>query len=115
MTRVIKDTADHVIQHDKGELSDLLMELRDEVGKEFLDALLDLELLAGKFLIDELQEGEPLLPLIEERRLKLEASPASLSKLLRVKMLLSDVQYQFQRIDDAEDNEEDIWKLLARQ
>ena len=65
---------------------------------------------------------EPLLPLIEERRLKLEASPASLSKLLRVKMLLSDinnnrrrVQEQFQRIDDAGDNEEDIWKLLARQ
>ena len=33
MTRVIKDTVDHVIQHDKEELSDLLMELRDEVGK----------------------------------------------------------------------------------
>ena len=52
----------------------------------------------------------------------MEASPTSLSKLLRVKMLLSDinnnrrrVQELFQRIDDAEDNEEDIWKLLARQ
>ena len=40
----------------------------------------------------------------------------SLSKLLRVKMLLSDinnnrrrVQELFQRIDDAEDNEENIW------
>ena len=50
------------------------------------------------------------------------ASPASLSKLLRVKMLLSDInnnrrraQELFQRIDDAEDNEEDIWELLARQ
>ena len=52
MTRIIKDTVDHVIQHDKEDLSDLLIELRDEVGKEFLDALLDLELLAGKFLID---------------------------------------------------------------
>ena len=56
MTRVIKVTIDHVIQHDKEELSDLVMELRDEVGKEFLDALLDLELLAGEFLIDEFQE-----------------------------------------------------------
>ena len=81
-----------------------------------------MKLLAGKFLIDEFQEGEPLLPLIEEQRLKLEASPASLSKLLRVKMLLNDinnnrrrVQELFQRSDDAEDNEEDIWKLLARQ
>ena len=29
---VIKGTVDHVIQHDKEELSDLIMELRDEVG-----------------------------------------------------------------------------------
>ena len=36
MTRVIKDTVDHVIQQDKEELSDLLMELREEGGKEFL-------------------------------------------------------------------------------
>ena len=122
MTRIIKDTVDHVIQHDKEELSDLLMLLWDEVGKEFLDALLDLELLSGKFRIDEFQEVEPLLPLIEERRLKLEAAPASFSKLLSAKMLLSDinnncrrVQELFPRIDDAEDNEEDIWKLLARQ
>ena len=35
MTRVIKDTVPHVILHDKEDLSDLLMELRDEVGKEF--------------------------------------------------------------------------------
>ena len=62
-----------------------------------------------------------MLTLIEEQRLKLETSPASLTKLLRVQMLLSDinnnrrrVQELFQRIDDAEDNEEDIWKLLAR-
>ena len=125
MTRAIKDTVDHVIQQDKEELSDLLMELRDEVGKEFLDALLDLELLAGKFRIDEFQEGGgggALLPLIEERRLKLEASPVSFTKLFRVKMLLSDinnirrrVQELFQRVDDAKDNEEDIWKLLALQ
>ena len=71
MTRVIKDTVAHVILHDKEKLSDLLMELRDEVGKEFLDALLDLELLVDKFLIDE------LLPLIEERRLKLEVEITS--------------------------------------
>ena len=36
MPRVIKDTVDHVIHHDKEKLSDLLMELRDEVGKEML-------------------------------------------------------------------------------
>ena len=31
MTRVIKNTVDHVIRHDTRELSDLLMELRDDV------------------------------------------------------------------------------------
>ena len=67
VTRVIKDTVGHLIQHDKEELSDLLMELCNKVGKDFLDALLDLELLADKFLINESQEGKPLLPLIEER------------------------------------------------
>ena len=89
-----------MIQHDKEELSDLLMELRDEVGKQFLNALLDLELLAGKLLMGEFQEGEPLLPLIEEQRLKLEASPASLSKLLRVKMLLSDIDNNRRRVQE---------------
>ena len=79
-----------------------------------------MQLLTGNFFISEFQEGEPLLPLIEERRLKLEASPASLTKLLRAKMLLSDnnrrrVQELFQRIDEAEDNEEDIRKLFAHQ
>ena len=111
-----------MIQHDKKELSNLFIELQDEVGKEFLDTLLALELLAGKFLIDEFQEREPLLPLLEERRLQLEATPTSLSKLLRVNILLGDinnnrrrVQELFQRNDDAEDNEEDICKMLARQ
>ena len=64
------------------------MELRNEVGDEFLDALIDLDLLAGKFLENEFDNGTQLLPLIEERRLELEASPASSSKLLRVKILL---------------------------
>ena len=52
MTRVIKNTVDHVIQHDMKELSDL-MELPDDVDGELLDALIDLELLVGKFLVDE--------------------------------------------------------------
>ena len=63
-----------------------------------------------------------LLPLIEDRRLKLEESQVSLLKLLHVKMLLVDinnnrchVQELFLRIDDVDDNEEDIWKLLAWQ
>ena len=72
--------------------------------------------------MNEFEDGAQLLPLIEEKRLALEASPASPSKLLRVKILLDDLQNNrhriqeiFQRIDDAEENEEDIWKNLVRE
>ena len=122
MTRVIKNIVDNVIQHDTKELSDLLMELRNDVDGESLDALIDLELLVGKFLVDEYENEQSLLPLIEERRLKLEASPASKSKLLRMKMLLDDINNNrrrireiFQRIDHADNNEEDVWKMLVRE
>jgi len=61
-------------------------------GGEFLDVLIDLDLLAGKFLENEFEDnGAQLLSLIEEKRLALEASPASSSKLLRVKILLDDL------------------------
>ena len=60
--------------------------------------------------------------MIEEIILKLETSPASPLKLLHVKILLDDiknnrhrVQEIFQRIDDAEDNENNIWKFLVRE
>ena len=79
--------------------------------------------LADQFLIQEFKDdGEPLLPLIEERRLALDASLASPSKLLRLKILLDDINNNrhrireiFQRINDADDNEKDIWKILARE
>ena len=123
MERVIRDVINHVIQHDKQELSELLIEIRDEVGEEFLDNTSALLLLADKFLINEFNDdGKQLLPLIEETTLSLEASPVSPSKLLRLKILLDDInnnrrriQEIFQRIDDAQDNEEDIWKMLVRE
>ena len=123
MGRIIKETVDYVIRLDKEELSGLLMELRDEVGTgEFLDVLIDLDLLAGKFLENEFDDGVLLLPLIEEKQAALEASAASPSKLLRMKILLDDLQNNrhrieeiFQGIDDAEENEGDIWKILVRE
>ena len=123
MSRIVKETVDFVIRLDKEELSGLLMELRDEVGGgEFLDTLIDLDLLSGKFLENEFDDGVLLLPLIEEKLLALEASPTSPSKLLRMKILLDDLQNNrhriqeiFQRIDDAEENEESIWKMLVRE
>ena len=70
-----------MIQPDMKDLSDLLMELRNDVDGESLDALIDLELLVGKFLVDEYENEQSLLRLIEERRLKLEASASSKSKI----------------------------------
>ena len=83
-TKIVNGVVRHVIEHDVKELSDLLMELRNDVDGELVDALIDLELLVGKFLGDEYENEQSLLPLIEERRLKLEVSPASKSKLLRM-------------------------------
>ena len=101
---------------------DLLLELRNDVDGESLDALIDLELLVDKFRVDEYENEQLLLPLKGERRLKLEASPASKSKLLRMNMLLDDINNNcrrireiFQRIDDADDNEEGVWKMLVRE
>ena len=45
----------------------------------------------GKFLVDEYENEQSLLLLIEERRLKLEASPTSKSELLHMNMLLDDI------------------------
>ena len=67
------------------------------MSMESLDALIDLELLVGKFLVDEYENEQSLLPLIEERRLKLEASPTSKSKLLRMNMLLDDININRRR------------------
>ena len=98
------------------------MELRDDVDGKLLDALIDLELLVSKFLVDEYENEQSLLPLIIERRLKLEASPAAKSKLLRMNMLWDDINNNrrrireiFQRVDDADDNEEDVLKMLVRE
>ena len=111
-----------MIQHDTKELSDLLIELQDKVSDEFLDALIELEFLVGKFLVDEYEKEQALLPLREERRVKLEASQAPKSKLLHMKTLLDDMNSNrrrireiFQHVDDADDNEEDVWKMLVRE
>ena len=73
-------------------MTELLIEIRYEVGEEFLDNASALLLLADKFMINEFNnDGEQILPLIEERRLALGNSKASLSKLLRLKILLDDI------------------------
>ena len=64
-TKIVNGVVHHLIEHDVKELSDLLMELRDDVDGELLEALIDLELLVGKFLVDEYEYEQSLLPLLE--------------------------------------------------
>ena len=99
MRRVIKDAVDQVIQHDKERTIWFSF-----ATKLVLDALLDLELLAGKFLIDEFQAI-----VTNDRRTesKVRSISGVIIEILRVKMLLIDINNN--RIDDAADNEEDIW------
>ena len=61
-TKIVNGVVHHVIEHDVKKLFDLLMELRNDVDGELLDALIDLELLVGKFLVDEYENEQSLLP-----------------------------------------------------
>ena len=116
MKKVIKDVFDHIIQHDKQELIELSVELCREIGEEEVSLLISL---VNQFFD---YDGVELLPLIEEQRRALDKSKATPSTLLRIKILLDDIdsnrrriQEIFQRIDDANENEEDIWKMLVRE
>ena len=116
MKKVIRDVFDHIIQHDKQELIELSVELCREIGEEEVSLLISL---VNKFFD---YDGVELLPLIEEQRRALDKSKATPSTLLRIKILLDDIdsnrhriQEIFQRIDEANGNEEDIWKMLVRE
>ena len=116
MKKVIKDVFDHIIQHDKQELIELSVKLCRKIGEEEVSLLISL---VNQFFD---YDGVELLPLIEEQRRALDKSKATPSTLLRIKILLDDIdsnrrriQEIFQRIDDANENEEDIWKMLVRE
>ena len=101
MIIIIKYTIDHILQNDKQELAELLIELRYEVREEYLDIVNILLLLVGQYVIKEFNDdGEPLSPMIEEKRLALQTSSTSPAKLLRLKILLDDINSNRHRIKE---------------
>ena len=50
---VINSTLKYVKQHDEKELKELLSKIKEEVGEEYLDAMLELEGLVDVFLQDK--------------------------------------------------------------
>ena len=106
LLRMINLTFNHIVQDDKEELVKLIDELKETLTS---DTLLVLEKAVGEFLI--------IYDLLRE----LENSSIPLSKQLRLKMLIDDIdqnQYRvklvFKWLDGAEDNEQDILKRLIR-
>ena len=56
-------------QSDKKELTELLKELKEKSSEEdYLITLINLEELIGKFLTNELEDGNPVMPLTNELR-----------------------------------------------
>ena len=64
---LIQSTTDDIIHHDKKELVELLKEIKEEAGEEYVDTVLQLEELINAFFTDEFLEGNPILPMINEQ------------------------------------------------
>ena len=106
----------YIIQDDKEEFLKLIDELKEILTS---DTLLQLEKVVGEFLIREKQDGKPI---INDLLRELENSSIPLSKQMRLKMLINDIDQNryrvksiFNWLDGAEDNEQDILKRLYRE
>ena len=119
LLRLINLTFNHIVQDGKEELVKLIDELKEILTS---DTLLELEKAAGEFLIREKRDGKTILPIIYDLLRELENSSIPLSKQLRLKMLIDDIDQNryrvksvFKWLDDAEDNGQDILKRLFRE
>ena len=93
--RIFNLTFDHIIQDDKKELIKLIDELKEILTS---DTLLELEKAVCEFLIREKSDGNPILPIIYDLLRELENSSIPLSKQLRLKMLIDDIDQNRYRV-----------------
>ena len=121
---LMKSAVDYIIQHDKEELLQLIEELKDDIDKEFMDIVLDIEKLLEIFFEEEFLDGELIRPQIDELLNRLETSEIPKSNQHRIKMLLDDItlnryriEQNIQRLMDAEDKEamSTILQMLVRE
>ena len=95
---LVDSTIHYVIQDDKKELYDLLRDLKHEVVEDFNDTVLELEELVNIFMTSNILENEPVADKIKELMLKLYSSTIPRTKLIRVKMLVNDIEKNRYRI-----------------
>ena len=119
-----KSTIDYIIHHDKEELLQLMEELKDDIDKEFMDIVLNIEKLLEIFFEEEFLDGEPIRPQIDDLLNKLETSVIPKSNQHRIKMLLDDIAKNrnrvegiIQRLMDAKDKDQmsTISQMLVRE
>ena len=75
-------------EDDKDELVNLIDEVKEILTS---DTILELEKAVGEFLIREKGDGKPILPIIYDLLRELENSSIPLSKQLRLKMLIDNI------------------------
>ena len=122
VTNLVQSTTADIILHDKKELVELLKEMKEEVGEEYIDTVLQLEELISAFFTDAYLEGNLILPMINELRTAIESSSISKVKQHRLKMLLDDInnnRYRVRsiltRLSNSQDDIKTIAKVLARE
>ena len=117
--RLIQSTTEYIIKDDYNELINLIPNIEKEAGPEFVTIVRKLRHLIDKFLQDQYDEdGKVILPRIMDLCRTLTGSPVSRLKIIRLKMLLNDIdENRFRvtsiltRLEEAED-EEDIVNTL---
>ena len=63
---LMKSAVDYIIQHDKEELLQLMVELKDDIDEEFMDIVLGIEKLLEIFFEETFLDGESIRPQIDE-------------------------------------------------
>ena len=105
--KVMQSTTSFIIKNDKEELDKLIGEFKSEAGDDFIDTVLELQ-----ELVDQYFDGEDTMISVLGICRNLENSSIPLSKLLRFRMLLNDiddnrfrVQAIFRRLNEAVDED----------
>ena len=103
---------------------ELMEDIKDEIGEEFMDIILNIEQLIEEFFVEEFVDGETIRPQINALLNQLENSKIPKSKQHRIKMLLDDIEKNrhrveqiFQRLMDTENKDEmlHVLKTLVRE
>ena len=80
LKRLLESTMDYLVTHEKKELKELIKDFKEEAGDEYTNDVLKLEKLIDMFILEEVVDGKPIIPMINEVTRRLESSPIARSK-----------------------------------